>query len=414
MSDSATQVWDKTLIYGILGYLLLLKSSLPSNDSEQLDLAVGILESVFGVSTSSVEDFKEHSYHPVSFSQIYDKGVEAMIPQTYKNTLEEVENNPKFEAFFNMVSEKGYYDGVDIDSLEYMTRHAKLIQKFKEKVNDNAPGSSSFLEKARGEREAQAEDKKSLGNAAISGKDYEGAVQHYTEALDLSSKGPNSHIYYCNRAAAYCHLNEYAEAVADCEAAVALQPDYVKAYSRLGLANFFLGNYGGAVNAYETAVDLEPDNEGSKKSLKQAKKKLDETRKVSTVPTSAGGGAAVKSSSGATAAGMPQLPDMSSVLNDPNFSGMMTNPLMKDAMDKVGGQAGLASLMKDPQMMAMAQKMMQNPAALQQAMSMLGGGAGGMPDMNALAGMMGGLGNAGAGAGKGAKKGAFKGFEEDA
>jgi hypothetical protein len=32
----------------------------------------------------------------------------------------------------------------------------------------------------------------------------------------------------------------------------------------------------------------------------------------------------------------------------------------------VGGQAGLASLMKDPQMMAMAQKMMQNPAALQQ------------------------------------------------
>lgn len=37
------------------------------------------------------------------------------------------------------------------------------------------------------------------------------------------------------------------------------------------------------------------------------------------------------------------------------------------------GQEGVANLMKDPQMMAMAQKMMQNPAALQQAMSMLGG-----------------------------------------
>ena len=40
---------------------------------------------------------------------------------------------------------------------------------------------------------------------------------------------------------------------------------------------------------------------------------------------------------------------------------------------------GLAGLMKDPQMMAMAQNMMKNPAMLQQAMSMMGGGAGGAP-----------------------------------
>jgi hypothetical protein len=64
--------------------------------------------------------------------------------------------------------------------------------------------------------------------------------------------------------------------------------------------------------------------------------------------------------------------------------------------------------MKDPQMMAMAQKMMQNPAALQQAMSMLGGSGGGMPDLSAMAGLMGG-GNPGAKP----KKGQFKGFEEE-
>jgi hypothetical protein len=42
-----------------------------------------------------------------------------------------------------------------------------------------------------------------------------------------------------------------------------------------------------------------------------------------------------RSSSGKSGAGGAPLPDMSSVLNDPNFSGMMSNPLMKDAMDKV-------------------------------------------------------------------------------
>jgi len=145
--SEAPPVWDKTLIYGILGYLLLLKSSLPENDSEQLETAVSILESVFNVNTTSVEDFKEHSHHPITLTQIYEKGIEGLSPQTYKNNLQEVENNPKFEAFVNMVSEKGYYDGVEVDSLEYMKRHAKLIQKFKEKVNDNAPGSSSSLGK---------------------------------------------------------------------------------------------------------------------------------------------------------------------------------------------------------------------------------------------------------------------------
>ena len=40
---------------------------------------------------------------------------------------------------------------------------------------------------------------------------------------------------------------------------------------------------------------------------------------------------------------------------------MMNNPAMKEAMAKVGGADGLADLMKNPQMLAMAQKMMKDP-----------------------------------------------------
>jgi hypothetical protein len=47
------------------------------------------------------------------------------------------------------------------------------------------------------------------GNQAISGKDYRKAVDLYSQAISLASRGPNSHIYYCNRAAAWSHLEEH-------------------------------------------------------------------------------------------------------------------------------------------------------------------------------------------------------------
>eukprot|EP01035_Chromulina_nebulosa_P019748 gene19748-25680_t len=311
-------------------------------------------------------------------NSIIEKGIEETKALTYNESIKTVENSNKFQEFVDVVTSKGFFDGASPDSIEYYQRYVKVIQKFNTRVNN------TDLSKA--EKEKQAEEKKVLGNTAFSSKDYHAAIQYYTEALDLSNDGPNSHIYYCNRAAAYSYLNEHAEAVADSEAAVSLDPTYVKVYSRLGLSSFYLNDFEKSVKAYEKAVELEPDNETAKKGLKQAKKKLDDKRKVSTsAPSSAG------------------IPDVSSMLNDPNIA---NNPFMKDAMGKLGGEQGIANLMKDPNMMAMAQKMMQDPAALQQAMSMLGG-KGGMPDMSSL---MGGLG--GAGAGKGKKSG-FKGFEDD-
>jgi hypothetical protein len=99
----------------------------------------------------------------------------------------------------------------------------------------------------------------------------------------------------------------------------------------------------------------------------------------------------------------------------PGLDNMLKNPKMKDALDKMGGMDGLASLMKDPNMMAMAQNMMKNPAMMQQAMSMMGGagGSGGMPDMSALNDAMSSSGSTETSSlGKGKGKTPFKGFEE--
>ena len=60
----------------------------------------------------------------------------------------------------------------------------------------------------------------------------------------------------------------------DCEAAIRLRADFAKAYSRLGLCNFYLGSYEASVAAYERLVELEPDKAENLEELKKAKQRF--------------------------------------------------------------------------------------------------------------------------------------------
>lgn len=251
MSDS-----DRNIIFQILSHLAALKGGLSEADSENLDVACGMIESIFNVSAAAPDDFTQFSYYPMTLPTIFDEGISSLKAQSYSEAAAVAESNPNFQRFVEMVTGKGFYEGTEEGSVEYMQRHAKLLQKFGEKMNPNVAE-----QRQKEENEKAAEEKKVQGNTAMSAKDYTGAIHYYTEAIELSQTGPNSHIYYSNRAAAYCHVQDYGEAVADCEESIKLSPDYVKAISRLGLANFFLENFDASVKAYERAVELEPDNE---------------------------------------------------------------------------------------------------------------------------------------------------------
>lgn len=307
---------EKSLVFAFAEYM---RSKNVDGNNENISTIVQLLEKEFGVE-EVVENFMSLSYYPTSLESVFSAGVEKLGLKNYSESLSAAEGNPKYDAFVDVVRQKGYYDGAEEGSLDFTKRHAKLLHKFKAKAQE----SGSTVE----DNEKLAEEYKSKGNVAINSKNYEEAIRWYTEALKLSSNGPNSHIYYCNRAAAYCYANLYLEAVDDCQSCIALSPDYVKAYSRLGLSNFFLERYDEAVEAYEKAVELEPDNKSSKDSLRQARNKL---KKVSAAP------AAVVNDA-------PDLSSMASMLSGGNtpagLAGMMNNPAMKQAMDKVGGTAG--------------------------------------------------------------------------
>lgn len=395
---------DDVIIYQIARYLESLKGKNSSLNDENLSKISTVLESVNQIKEST-EHFENLSYYPTSLSDIFHAGVEKLNLVTTKVAADKAKSDPKYEKFVDVVKAKGFFDGCDEDSLDFLQRQAKLVTKYSQKAASMGP--------TKEELEAQAEEKKTLGNAAMTTKDYELAIKYYTEALDLSPDGINSHVYYSNRAAAYCYTNQQELSVLDCEAAINLKDDFTKAYSRLGFSNFALQRYEEAVAAYEKVAALEPDNKDHQETLRKAKKKFEKTSQVSTPSTattstpdlSALAGLLGKNGGG----GGGQLPS--------GLEGVLKNPSMKDAFDKMGGMDGLSSLMKDPSMMAMAQNMMKNPAMMQQAMSMMNGGdPSSMPDMSALADSLG-SGSASApttssSAGSNSKKQPFKGFEE--
>jgi tetratricopeptide (TPR) repeat protein len=120
----------------------------------------------------------------------------------------------------------------------------------------------------------EAERLKSQGNVHMQKKEYQDAADAYTAALKLSPSGPQSHVYFSNRAASLLSMKMFNEAILDSERSLALKPDYGKAHARLGLAHFLLGDYRQAMEAYTVSLKYDPDNKSSKSYFEKAARRL--------------------------------------------------------------------------------------------------------------------------------------------
>ena len=186
------------------------------------------------------------------------------------------------------------------------------------------------------EDKASAEAAKLKGNDCLRAGDLEGALRQYSEAISIDSSNP---VFFGNRAAVQTKLKKYNEAIEDCKKAIALDPAYVKAYSRLGLAYYHLGQYQQAIDeGYGKAVELDPTSANAKKDLENTKRQLQNSSDASRMP-----------------AGMPNMGD-------------------------------LGAMMQNPAVMQMAQQMMGG----------MGGGGSGTPDLASMMAAMGGGGAAAA------------------
>lgn len=198
-----------------------------------------------------------------------------------------------------------------------------VYEKLKGKTSTApAPGASSGSKASTSTPKAsgptptnpEAEAFKSQGNAAMQQKDYQKAIDLYSKAINLSPTNP---IYLSNRAAAYSASNKHAEAVADAELAVSADPKYTKAWSRLGLARFVLGDARGSMEAYQKGIDYEGNggSEAMKKGFKTAKEKVEEEEKEGASDTTERDAASpTRSAGGGGGGGMPDLGALASML----------------------------------------------------------------------------------------------------
>lgn len=229
----------------------------------------------------------------------------------------------------------------------------------------------------------QSEKLKGQGNAAMQKKDYQAAIDLYTQALEIAPLNP---IYLSNRAAAYSALQQHEFAKNDAELATATDPKYTKAWSRLGLARFALGDARGAMEAYKAGIDSEGNggSEAMKKGYETAKRRVEEETKADEgAAPDIDGTATARSEPGAGAGGMPDLSGLASMLGGGGAGG--------------GGMPDLGALMQNPMMRQMAQNLMSNPDMMNNIMNnpqlrnlagRFGGGGGGegggMPDLSAM------------------------------
>ncbi|CAH0363693.1 unnamed protein product [Pelagomonas calceolata] len=115
---------------------------------------------------------------------------------------------------------------------------------------------------------AHALEYKNRGNAKFKERDYEGAVQAFSEAIALD---PSNAVLYSNRSGAYLAMSHVSKAFKDAEEAVRLDPQWPKALARRATAEHALTRYITAQATWRKALQLDPGNEAYEKALQAAK-----------------------------------------------------------------------------------------------------------------------------------------------
>lgn len=171
------------------------------------------------------------------------------------------------------------------------------------------------------ERKEEAESMKNEGNRLMKEEKYQEALNMYNKAISLDATNP---VFYCNRAAAFSRLGDYYRAAEDCKMSLKYDPNYSKAYGRLGLAYSKMNKHDLALEAYQNALAIEPDNVDYKNNMAVTQQRIQEEQN----PASAGvGGAAGMTLPGgmdfAAALSNPALVQMASrMMTDPNIQNM--------------------------------------------------------------------------------------------
>ncbi len=126
-------------------------------------------------------------------------------------------------------------------------------------INDNKDLDKSKInyDLIRLERKKEAQNEKIKGNELMKTKEYDEAIRHYTKAISYDEYEPT---IYCNRALAYIKNTQYNSGLKDCNKAIDLKHDYIKAYYRRAICLMNIKNFEEAMEDFLYVFNDNPNS----------------------------------------------------------------------------------------------------------------------------------------------------------
>ncbi|KAG7133973.1 Heat shock protein sti1 like [Verticillium longisporum] len=184
---------------------------------------------------------------------------------------------------------------------------------------------------------ATADELKAQGNAAIAAKNFDEAVDKFTQAIAID---PTNHILYSNRSAAYASKKDWDHALEDAEKTVEIKPDWAKGWGRKGTALYGQGDLLGAHDAYEEGLKKDPNNAGLKKDLASTKRAMEQETGGQGGDMSGGLGKMFSD---------PQL--IQKLASNPKTSGLLADPSFMMKLQQIQQNPDSPDLFSDPRML---------------------------------------------------------------
>lgn len=126
-------------------------------------------------------------------------------------------------------------------------------------------------------QEAEVENLKQQGNACVREKKYQKAMLHYSHAIKLD---PKNYSLYSNRSFTLLMMERYRDALNDALMTIRLKPDWSKGYFRKGEVELKLSSYNEALESYNKALSLQPNEPKILEAMNKASRSLIKDRRA--------------------------------------------------------------------------------------------------------------------------------------